>query len=105
MSRRTYGLILPNRNGGSYRPGQSYNLIRKREVGEVASSLLVNLSALSFGNVISEDTHEFFTVFGNVLVLGAGKKGKERKGEFRKNGPKQEKQARRVPRSRLMNIN
>jgi hypothetical protein len=39
---------------------------------------------------------------GNVLVLGAGKKGKERKGEFRKNGPK--KQARRVP-SRLMNIN
>jgi hypothetical protein len=52
---------------------------------------------------ISEDTHEFFTGDGNVLVLGAGKKGKERKGEFRKNGPKKQ-QARRVP-SRLININ
>jgi hypothetical protein len=52
---------------------------------------------------ISEDTHEFFTDDGNVLVLGAGKKGKERKGEFRKNGPKKQ-QARRVP-SRLININ
>jgi hypothetical protein len=31
--------MLPNRNGGSYHPGQSYNLIRKREVGEAFLTL------------------------------------------------------------------
>jgi hypothetical protein len=39
MSRRINGLILPNRNGGYYHPGQAYNLIRKKEVGQVFLTL------------------------------------------------------------------
>jgi hypothetical protein len=39
MSRRIHGLILPNGNGGSYHPGQPYNLVRKREVGEAFLTL------------------------------------------------------------------
>jgi hypothetical protein len=35
---------------------------------------------------ISDTNHEFFTVFGNVLVLGAGKKGRGRKGEIQQGG-------------------
>ena len=39
MSRQVHGLILPNVNGGSYHPGQAYNLIRKREVGNAFLTL------------------------------------------------------------------
>ena len=42
MSRHIHGSVLPNVNGGSYYPGEEYNLIRKREVGNAFLRLWAN---------------------------------------------------------------